>query len=112
MFVLLEKESRSTEEKELINNALGKVVNTIGNMCLLTRGDNASNGCDFFKEKRKNIYNLIADGSFVPKHTFEVFSKMFLKNPGTIEVWTKDNMDDHKTIIVDRIERTNKFDYK
>lgn len=112
VFVLLEKESRSPEEKELINNALGKVVNTIGNMCLLTRGDNASNGCDFFKEKRKNIYNLIADGSFVPKHTFEVFSKMFLKNPGTIEVWTKDNMDDHKTIIVDRIERTNKFDYK
>ncbi len=112
VFVLLEKESRTLEEKKLINDALGKVINTIGNMCLLTRGDNASNGCDFFKEKRKNIYNLIADGSFVPKHTFEVFSKMFLKNPGTIEVWTKDNMDEHKTIIVDRIERINKFDYK
>ena len=112
VLVLLEKESRTPDEKELINNALGKVVHTIGNMCLLTRGDNASNGCDFFKEKRKNIYNLIAGGSFVPKHTFEVFSKMFLKNPGTIEVWTKDNMDDHKIIIVDRIERINKFDYK
>ena len=48
----------------------------------------------------------------MPKHTFEVFSKMFLKKPGTIEVWTKENMDDHKTIIVDRIEKINNFDYK
>lgn len=111
VFVLLEKESRTQEEKELLNNALGKVVNTIGNMCLLSRGDNASNGCDFFKEKRKNIYNLIANGSFVPKHTFEVFSKMFLKNPGTIEVWSKANMDEHKTTIKERIEKIIKFEY-
>lgn len=102
---------RTDDEKESLKNALGKVVNTIGNMCLLTRGDNASNGCVFFKEKRKNINNLIANGSFVPKHTFEVFSKMLLLDPGPIEVWTKNNMKEHKTIIVNRIEGIKNFEY-
>ncbi|MBQ6082946.1 MAG: DUF262 domain-containing protein [Bacteroidales bacterium] len=109
---LLNKPSRTEGEKELLKNALDKVVNTIGNMCLLTRGDNASNGCKFFKEKRNNIYDLITKGSFVPRHTFEVFSKMILKNPGTVEVWTKSNMDEHKDIIVKRIDEIHKFEYK
>lgn len=109
---LLDKESRNQEEKDLIKETLGKVVNTIGNMCLLTQGDNASNGCLFFKDKRINIYNLIAKGSFVPKHTFEVFSKMFLKSPGAIEVWTKDNMDEHKQFIADKIKDINNFTFE
>ena len=108
---LLEKESRNPEEKELLNKALDIVVNTIGNMCLLSRGDNASNGCKFFKDKRINIYDLIANGSFVPKHTFEVFSKMLLKKPGTIEVWTKANMEEHKNIISDRIKKISEFNF-
>ena len=112
VFDLLDKPSRTQEEKELLYNALNKVVNTIGNMCLLTRGDNASNGCKFFKDKRINIYKLIAKGSFVPKHTFEVFSKMFLEKPGKIEVWTKPNMDEHKTMVVKRIDEINMFEYK
>lgn len=112
VFDLLNKPSRTPEEKELLKNALDKVVNTIGNMCLLTQGDNASNGCLFFKYKRINIYKLIAEGSFVPKHTFEVFSKMFLKNPGTIEVWTKNNMDEHKQIISDRIKDVVNFNFE
>lgn len=107
----LKKESRNAEEKESLNDALNKVVNTIGNMCLLARGDNASNGCKFFKDKRINIYNLITDGSFVPKHTFEVFSKMLLKEPGPIEVWTKANMNDHKNIISDRIKKICEFNF-
>ncbi len=111
VFASLENKIRTDDEKESLKNALGKVVNTIGNMCLLTRGDNASNGCVFFKEKRKNINNLIANGSFVPKHTFEVFSKMLLLNPGPIEVWTKNNMEEHKTIIVSRIEEIKNFEY-
>ena len=109
---LLNKSSRTQEEKELLKNALDKVVNTIGNICLLTHGDNASNGCSFFKDKRINIYKLIAEGSFVPKHTFEVFSKMLLKKPGTIEVWTKDNMEEHKQIISNKINDIINFNFE
>jgi uncharacterized protein with ParB-like and HNH nuclease domain len=112
VFVLLDKPSRTPEEKELLKNALDNVVNTIGNMCLLTCGDNASNGCKFFKEKRINIYKLITKGSFVPKHTFEVFSKMLLVSPGSIEVWTKPNMNEHKSIMEERINKINEFEYK
>ena len=109
---LLKKEFRDDEEKKEVKDALGGVVNTIGNMCLLTLGDNASNGCLFFKDKRINIYKLIAGGSFVPKHTFEVFGKMFLKDPETIKIWTFGDMVEHKQFISRKIEEIINFKFE
>lgn len=107
---LLAKETRTTEEKEIYQAALKGIghLNSIGNICLLTDKDNISNGCGFFYEKRTNILERIRKGSFVPKHTFDVFSKMvFDKNPGDFGRWTIDNIQHHKLIIKDCIDSLN-----
>jgi hypothetical protein len=77
-------------------------------MCLLTDKDNAANGCGFFDEKRANILARIRKGSFVPKHTFDVFSKMvFDEEPGDFERWTNDNITNHSSVIKTLIENIN-----
>jgi uncharacterized protein with ParB-like and HNH nuclease domain len=99
------KEQREVYQIELEGN---EKLNSIGNMCLLTDKDNISNGCGFFYEKRSNILNRIRKGSFVPKHTFDVFSKMiFEENPGDHERWDLDNINSHKEIIANRISSLN-----
>lgn len=104
---IINKPERTAEEKEIYQTALKSLgsLNSIGNMCLLTDKDNASNGCGFFDEKRTNILQRIRKGSFVPKHTFDVFSKMvFEENPGDFERWTNDNIKNHSTAIKKAIE--------
>lgn len=108
--MIIAKTERSTEEKEIYQTALKSLgsLNSIGNMCLLTDKDNSSNGCGFFDEKRTNTLIRIRKGSFVPKHTFDVFSKMvFDKNPGDFERWTSDNISNHSSIIKIAINKIN-----
>lgn len=96
--IVLGLDERSDEQKEIYYRALKDIggLNSIGNMCLLTGGDNSSNGCKMFGEKRDNILLLIRQGSFVPKHTFDVFSKMIFPNePGDLSIWDKRNIDQH-----------------
>lgn len=110
---ILNRAERTEEQKQIYYEALKKEVflNSIGNMCLLTSGDNASNGCGFFENKRENILRLISHGSFVPRHTFEVFSKMVLSSaPGDFRHWTRRNIEQHTTYIQGRIDEIkNKF---
>jgi Protein of unknown function DUF262/Protein of unknown function (DUF1524) len=104
---VLNKRERTDEQKQIYYEALEKEVylNSIGNICLLTSGDNSSNGCGFFEEKRKNVLRLISEGSFVPRHTFEVFSKMLIRdNPGNLVHWTKENIQQHIHYIQTRLE--------
>jgi hypothetical protein len=103
---ILNQDKRKQEEREIYETALqeSKSLNSIGNMCLLTDADNISNGCGFFDEKRSNILARVRKGSFVPKHTFDVFSKMVLeKNTGDFERWTNDNIENHTLSIVSAI---------
>lgn len=103
---ILNQDKRKQEEREIYETALqeSKSLNSIGNMCLLTDADNISNGCRFFDEKRSNILARVRKGSFVPKHTFDVFSKMVLeKNTGDFERWTNDNIENHTLSIVSAI---------
>jgi hypothetical protein len=107
---IIAKVERNTEEKEIYQTALKSIdsLNSIGNMCLLTNKDNISNGCGFFDEKRTNILVRIRNGSFVPKHTFDVFSKMiFETNPGDFERWTNENINNHLVIIQNNITKLN-----
>ena len=100
--LIIAKAVRTTEEKEIYQTALKSIgnLNSIGNMCLLTDKDNSSNGCGFFDEKRTNILERIRKGSFVPKHTFDVFSKMvFDTEPGDFERWTNTNIINHSVVI-------------
>lgn len=95
---ILDKDVRSDQEKEIYYKALqeSSFLNSIGNMCLLTNTDNISNGCLSFKEKRENILKLIQKGSFVPSHTFSVFSKMI---PGlkadNFKMWYRSDIENH-----------------
>ena len=104
---ILRKSERNNDEKELYQGALRgiRILDSIGNMCLLRKEDNSSNSCGFFDEKRTNILKRIQKGSFVPKHTFDVFSKMvFEKNPGDFERWTNENIVAHNDVIANKIE--------
>lgn len=96
---VLEKQERSDEEKNKYYKYLqsSNYLNSIGNMCLLTSSDNSSNGCMFFKDKRSNILKRIQKGSFVPKHTFDVFSKMISEemSQNSIDTWSKNDIDVH-----------------
>lgn len=100
--LILAKPERTEEEKKQYYTALQNLseLNSIGNMCLLTNSDNSSNGCGFFDEKRKNILHLIHKGSFVPSHTFDVFSKMISTLVGVdLSVWSADDIKNHTEYI-------------
>lgn len=100
--MILELEERDQAQKDIYYKALKAEasLNSIGNMCLMTGGDNASNGNKFFPEKRINILNLIQKGSFVPKHTFDVFSKMFEgADTDRMNVWSNKDMEKHSSHI-------------
>jgi uncharacterized protein with ParB-like and HNH nuclease domain len=108
---VLAKETRTDPEKEIYYKALNEhpALNSLGNMCLLTGGDNASNGNKFFNEKRENILKLIRKGSFVPRHTFDVFSKMFPNAAiEDMKVWTVVDIDANLKHIVDSLKLETK----
>ena len=69
-------------------------------MALLTRADNSSNGNSMFDAKRKNIVKRISDGCFVPKHTYDVFSKLLsAKMNSDLTVWSEQDMIAHEEWI-------------
>ena len=95
---------RTDDEKETYYKALQKTwVNSLGNMSLLTPPANSSNGCAMFKPKRDNVNELIQNGSFVPKHTFEIFNKVNILSDSIVK-WTKQDADNHLKYIMRTIE--------
>lgn len=107
---VLAKPKREEHEKQMYYLALEEsgILNSIGNMCLLTQPDNSSNGCGFFLEKRENILELLQTGSFVPKHTFDVFSKMIVGlQTNSLSTWTKADIEAHSIYITNIFESTS-----
>ena len=105
---ILKKESRTPEEKEHYEALISKtgIIDSIGNMCLLTGSSNSALGCKFFIGKRKKILELIQQGCFVPKHTFDVFSKMIDEVDPDLKQWSKKDIIGHtshisKTVLKD-----------
>jgi hypothetical protein len=86
------------------------LLHQIGNLCLLSSGDNSAMGCGMFNEKRKVIRNRIARSSFVPRHTYEVFSRMILGEDGSLDVWSKLDIQTHQAEIQKRLNRLMKED--
>jgi uncharacterized protein with ParB-like and HNH nuclease domain len=102
---VLSLEERNDDQKELYYQALQKTwVNNLGNMSLLSPPENSSNGCAMFKQKRDNVNEKINCGSFVPKHTFEVFNKVFLKSE-SLTNWNKKDADNHLEYIKEIIKK-------
>lgn len=99
---VLALDKRTEEDKHIYYQALQNhwALNSIGNMCLLSGADNASNGNKFFDKKRENILKRLQIGSFVPKHTFDVFSKMFEDaNVSQMNLWSLTDITAHKEHI-------------
>lgn len=71
-----------TNNKEISTRSINFIfedindVDDLGNMALLSKGVNSALSNGFFNTKRKILINKINKGSFVPKHTIDVFSKM------------------------------------
>jgi hypothetical protein len=104
---VLALEKREEHQKEIYYKALKihPALNSLGNMCFLTRSGNASNGNMFFNEKRENIMKLIQRGDFVPKHTIDVFSKMFKgADISNMTVWTITDINSNLSYISDSLE--------
>ncbi|WP_183576106.1 GmrSD restriction endonuclease domain-containing protein [Mucilaginibacter sp. X5P1] len=94
------------EEKMLIYRLIKTdKLNKMGNMALLTGGDNSSNSNGMFSKKRHNIIARISAGSFVPKHTYDIFSKLISAKMTTDNIsWTENDIDNHQIWMVEKVE--------
>lgn len=102
---LLQQASRTTDEQKVYVDAIRTTgtLDSIGNMCLLTGGANSALGCLFFDGKRQKILELIQQGNFVPKHTFDVFAKMIKGLDVDLKQWSKTDIDAHEQHIANTI---------
>lgn len=82
-------------------------LHSIGNMALLSIGDNASMSNHMFNVKRLNLSKRVSKGSFIPKHTFEVFSKLIEVDDKSmnenLKVWTIKDIKTHQAWIESRL---------
>lgn len=84
-------------------------LNSIGNMTLLTKSDNSSNKNGMFDKKRFNIAKRVSNGSFVPKHTYDVFSKLISeKMTPELNVWNETDIQKHEEWIKTRVSAIKK----
>lgn len=95
----------SSNEKTILYRLIKKEkLHSIGNMALLTGSDNSSNKNGMFDKKRYNIVKRISNGSFVPKHTYDVFSKLISdKMSPDLTIWTTTDIDSHSEWINSKI---------
>lgn len=102
----LNADKRDENQKNLISKAIGecKSVHGIGNLCLLTVQNNSELSCGFFNDKRKKILSMLQEGSFVPRHTFDVFSKMFEGSKEDLSLWSLDDIKAHMKHIAKHME--------
>jgi hypothetical protein len=84
-------------------------LNSIGNMALLTKSDNSSNRNGMFDKKRFNIAKRVSNGSFVPKHTYDVFAKLISeKMTPELNVWNETDIQKHEEWIKSRVSAIKK----
>ena len=93
--------------KDEVENLLKSepILHKIGNLCLLSSKDNSAMGCGMFNEKRKVIRDRIDRGSFVPRHTYEIFSKMIVSDGDgdSLDAWSDIDIEKHESVIENRI---------
>lgn len=95
----------SEDEKKILYRLIKvEKLNSIGNMSLLTTSDNSSNKNGMFDKKRYNIAKRVSNGSFVPKHTYDVFSKLISeKMTPELNVWTEKDIQTHEQWIKTKV---------
>jgi hypothetical protein len=110
-------ESVSSEDLSFIYDSFSD-VHILGNMALLSSKVNSALSNGFFNTKRKILINKINSGSFVPKHTIDVFAKMLeakndeqdklVRFEQNIMIWTQQDADAHLAWIKHRISEFKK----
>jgi len=81
---------------------------SLGNLALLATKDNSSFSNLPFAQKRQRLISRVQTGSFVPTHTFSVFSKLVLADRGHIDQWTRADILSHATYLVQEHARLRK----
>ena len=86
-------------------------THSLGNMALLSGSVNSALSNGFFNTKRKILLSRINRGSFVPKHTIDVFSKMLEVDKQsehqfdtTLVKWTIKDLNSHFEWIKNQFE--------
>jgi hypothetical protein len=79
-------------------------LDELGNMALLSGGVNSALSNGFFNTKRKILLRKINQGSFVPKHTIDVFSKMLeveanIVFDDSLTIWSANDIKAHYASI-------------
>ena len=82
-----------------------ELLHTIGNLALLTAGVNSAVSNEPFASKRQRLVACVQRGSFVPPHTFGVFSKLVLGDAVDISNWTKADIHQHRDYLIEQQQR-------
>ena len=99
---------KSKEESGSFNRLLSD--NTLGNMCLLTKGDNISVGNYPFYAKRELINAFYSEGKYVPSGTAMVFSGNYSNSETADHYWLPESRLTYLQNVVK--ELTNLFQLK
>lgn len=105
------KDVPSNSIEFIYNDFTEKQTHSLGNMALLSGSVNSALSNGFFNTKRKILLSRINRGSFVPKHTIDVFSKMLEVDKEsehqfdtTLVKWTIKDLNSHFEWIKNQLE--------
>ncbi len=104
----IQKDALSPEEAEELRQYLhadNQLLHSLGNLALLTSGDNSSVSNAPFHEKRQRLMQRVRRGSFIAPHTFSVFSKLILPKSQSQFDWTKADIREHATYLEEQRAR-------
>jgi hypothetical protein len=114
--LLAKSSSERTEEEQATLEALLKgasaELNSLGNLSLLSMKENPALRNFSFNKKRKILAKKVAEGAFVPAHTFGVFAKLVPAEGGTeqLHLWGPDDMTAHANyLLAQRVELQTYF---
>lgn len=85
-------------------------LNSLGNLVLLSIGNNIALRNYAFSEKRRILNRKVAEGSFVPAHTFGVFARLVPEGATErLSLWGPQEMQQHQAYLLNERTELQKF---
>lgn len=110
---LLQASELTAEQAEQLRTQVqlsAALLHGAGNLTLLPRNTNSSFGNKSFAAKRQLLIEWVRAGSFVPPHTFGVFSKLVLPEARDLLAWTKADIREHADYLSQQQQRLREAD--